>query len=189
MYVDNHANEANIFKSQSQSRLKDLGQLISSEMDHASSTCNPRQLAEAALRSFLPLLSDHDLPSFSVEQAAYARRLVYTDPRGRFSILVLRWTQGAKTPIHGHNAWGSVGVYSGNMGCQCFDRIADGENIESLKMTLDIKIGRGDITSVNPDPEGIHSLYVEENNTAATIHIYGMDLRDDPQCINVMYED
>jgi predicted metal-dependent enzyme (double-stranded beta helix superfamily) len=38
---------------------------------------------------------------------------LHVDPEGRFSIASAVWNVGQSTPVHGHETWGVVGIYSG----------------------------------------------------------------------------
>src|SRR4030095_11912675 len=39
----------------------------------------------------------------------YARHLLHVDPAGRFSVVVMVWGPGQRTPIHAHGGGGGVG--------------------------------------------------------------------------------
>lgn len=127
-----------------------------------------------------------DFSGTTVNRRGYARKLIYTHPAGFFSVLQLKWMPGAKTPIHGHNAWGCVGVISGEIGCDTFEEASSAK--QGVRQTGSIRASRGDIATVNPNPEGIHCLYNPTDRVATTLHIYGMDLGPNPCAINVPYE-
>ncbi len=157
--------------------------------------------AATLLRAALPSLKLQSFDDTAINQRGYGRKLLYSHPCGLFSVLQLIWHPGAITPIHGHNAWGIVGVVDGTIGCETFIREdtkagkATGRpsqrEASSLPPVLSrgtIRASAGAIASVNPDPEGIHRLYNPTNDVATTLHIYGMDLSPNPCAINVSYE-
>lgn len=119
------------------------------------------------------------------ETRHYGRELMYLDAAKRFTILVLRWLPGAATRIHGHAAWGIVGVHSGNLTIRCYDLVDDTPTVEE---TMHVVGGAGDISAVGPAPEGIHAISNESEGEAYSVHIYGMDLSEEPEGINVYYE-
>lgn len=175
-----------------QDKLIEMGFALSEALDYSSHRAAV-SVADTIMRSSLSDLTVKDAPSVTVQDGEYKRSLIYTDPKKRFTILVLHWGGGAETPVHGHKAWGCIGVLDGHMGCACYTRVSsekdrDELGMDRLGLTMDIQIEAGDIASVNPDPEGIHKLYTHKGQTAKTIHIYGMDLEDDPARINVCYE-
>jgi len=114
----------------------------------------------------------------------YGREMVYLDPLKRFTLLVLRWKPGAATPIHGHNAWGVVGVSCGDLEIVCYDL---DESDMSVAETQRVTGTAGDVACVNPAPEGIHTIGNCSDEEAYSIHIYGMDLSSEPEKINVYY--
>ena len=43
--------------------------------------------------------------------AGYARHVIYSDPHGRFTILVIVWDEGQFSPSHAHDTWCAYAVY------------------------------------------------------------------------------
>jgi len=169
----------------------DLPRLIA-EAD-ALTTCvaeaDRRYAVACLLRLALPYIGTLDFSDTPVNGQGYARKMLYTHPRGHFSVLAVRWMPGANTPIHGHNAWGCVGVLDGEIGCEtyCCREDACECSMEFLSSTGLIRAGKGAVASVGPNPEGIHRLFNPTEKEAVTLHIYGMDLSHDPVAINVLY--
>lgn len=140
---------------------------------------------EKLLKETLPKLQLDDFEDTPANQRGYCRKLLYTHPSGFFSVLQLKWLPGAETPVHGHNAWGCVGVVSGKIGCETYDAAADEPN--GVLSNGVIEAGTGAIATVDPNPKGIHRLFNPTDSVATTIHIYGMDLSENPCAINVPY--
>jgi predicted metal-dependent enzyme (double-stranded beta helix superfamily) len=156
-----------------------------------------------SLKSRMALMLERAIPTLRLasfdgttpNSRGYARRLLFSHPSGFFSVLQLRWLPGAVTPIHGHNAWGAVGVVSGTIGCETYSRTEYSEHGHAPDGTLPAVRSRGTVSAssgavatVDPDPEGIHRLYNPTDEEATTLHIYGMDLSASPCAINVPYE-
>ncbi len=171
------------------SKLIDETSTLMRELDR----CGHRPAVASLLRLALPhvnFLHDDDIPT---NEHGYSRQMIYTDPDGHFSILAIRWTPGARTPIHGHNAWGCVGVLEGEIGCETFALKADHSGpcvaqAPDLVSTGKILAGPGTVASVDPDPCGIHSIFNPTSAAATTLHIYGMDLVERPEGLNKWYQ-
>lgn len=119
----------------------------------------------------------------------YNRHQLYADPEGRFTILALVWKPSQFTCIHGHNAWGIVGVRQGCIRVECFDFDGEAKPPADLIKTATIDANVGDISAVGTAPSGIHRLGNASDDIAITIHTYGMDLSRHPASINVVYAD
>lgn len=159
---------------------------------------NHREMVACLLRLALPSVNMMPIDDTQYNENGYARHLIYADPAGRFSILALKWLPGACTPIHGHNAWGCVGVLEGEIGCETYAHKDGGcpEGYEpdaeldaaELISTGRILAGPGTVASVEPDPCGIHRIFNPTNSPAITLHIYGMNLAANPDGLNKWYK-
>lgn len=116
---------------------------------------------------------------------SYRRHLLYADPAGRFTILSVVWRPGDGTPIHGHTAWGAVGVYEGRVRIASYDY--DGVRPPTLRSEDDCDPGA--VCHVSAGTDRPHRVSNEAAAAAITIHTYGRDLRDDPAKINILLED
>lgn len=168
-------------------RSTQLGKLIE-EVTHVTQALDPachRQAVASLLRLALPHVNVIPSPDAAICDGGYARDLIHVDPAGRFSVLVLSWAPDAATPVHGHNAWGCVGVMDGEIGCETYDCDSDCLSNGSVASSGRLLAGPGAVASVEPAPEGVHRLFNPTRAGATTLHIYGMDLSDDPCCINI----
>ncbi len=111
----------------------------------------------------------------------YRRHLLYADPEGRFTILSVVWRPGQSTPVHGHTAWGAVGVYRGTPGVSNYRLHRE----RGLEMVCDATCSAGDISCVRAGIDYPHRVYNAGADIAITIHTYGRDLVDDPGAINI----
>lgn len=164
---------------------------------HSLSADCHRLAVTSLLRISLPNLNLVMDPSCEVNEHGYARQLIYADPCNHFSLMALRWMPGACTPIHGHNAWGCVGVLSGEIGCETYDhkdpsfcqeKPEQDYTVEDLISTGKLLAGPGTVASVDPDPCGIHKIFNPTRDEAVTVHIYGMNLASNPDGLNKFYE-
>ncbi|WP_286830654.1 MULTISPECIES: cysteine dioxygenase [Kordiimonas] len=150
----------------------------------AAPDCHKDEIAHL-MEHVLPRIELEDFADTPVNARGYRRKVLYAHPSGFFSVLQLEWQPGAETPVHGHNAWGCVGVISGEIGCETYDRCNASEG--GVRSNGKIMAGAGAVATVNPNPEGIHRLFNPTDKVATTLHIYGMDLSANPCAINVPY--
>ena len=113
-------------------------------------------------------------------EEGYRRHLLYADPLGRYTVLSLVWRPGQATPVHGHTAWGAVGVYRGTPTVENY-RMAN----EAPVSTDKLRCHPGDVTHVAPGAEMPHRIFNDSDAIAITIHTYGRDLTLDPTSINI----
>jgi len=175
------------------SRTGDLSQLIreATTLTHCVSAAKHRSAVECLMRLALPHIELDDFSGTEINSHGYGRKILYAAPEGRFTVLQIKWMPGACTPIHGHNAWGCVGVVSGELGCDMFD-LKPGASVDMLENAIapagSIVARRGDVAAVESNPKGIHRLFNPTGEQASSLHIYGMDLSENPCAINVPYE-
>jgi len=112
---------------------------------------------------------------------SYRRHVLYADPLGRFTVMSVVWRPGQGTPVHGHTAWGAVGVYSGTPSVANYRLVRDG----SVELACEAACAPGDVTCVQPGIDYPHRVYNASDALAITIHTYGRDLLADPASINI----
>ena len=168
-------------------QIRDLGKKLYAHFDETKGDTDRITYVESLLKSYLArphLLSDLKQPQ---GRNTYTRHLLFADPKKRFTILALYWPTGVTTSIHGHNAWGVVGVYDGAVAVTCYEKVEIDGGAWTLTESANLIVGPGVISTVRPDPDGIHRIHNPFSNPAWTVHIYGMDLLTDPVAINVVY--
>jgi predicted metal-dependent enzyme (double-stranded beta helix superfamily) len=159
-------------------------------IDATMEQCQPHALAAAAKASLRGYLCEPTLLSAAQRigcNETYTRHLLYADPGKQFSILAIVWRPGQRTPIHGHTAWGAVGVYSGNPYCEVFDTSTAEQPRISLKPTMKLCMHPNDVATVQPGIDDVHRIGNDGISEAITIHIYGRDLLASPSSINITF--
>ncbi|UCG71713.1 MAG: hypothetical protein JSV45_10640 [Chromatiales bacterium] len=164
--------------------IRDLAARIATLADALPETALPAAVADA----LQPYLGRADLldPRYTegdVEQ--YRRHLLYADPLRRFTILALVWRPGQQTPVHGHTAWGAVGVHQGWLEARSYDLVDAGSGLLSCTETACGEAGPGDTSCVQTGLRDIHRLACRGGDGAISIHVYGRDLSQDPGSINI----
>lgn len=149
--------------------------------------CPDDRLANRVGREMRRLVSGGDwLPAECREpgEESYRRHLLYADPFGRFTVLSVVWRPGQGTPVHGHTAWGAVGVYSGKPAVANYRLVRDG----AVELACEATCAPGDVTCVQPGIDYPHRVCNAGDDVAITIHTYGRDLLADPASINIPIE-
>jgi len=99
----------------------------------------------------------------------YTRHVLYGDPDGRYTIVAIVWGALQRSPIHAHHTWCGVGVYSGEITETLYRENAVGAPLPVTSMA------RGSGTLSFDDAQGgIHRIANAGQDTAVSIHIYGV---------------
>jgi len=117
----------------------------------------------------------------------YKRHLLYAAPDGSCTVLALVWLPGQITPIHGHTAWGAVGVYEGQPFCENYENAQNEFGAISLRSKLKMRLQSGDLATVRPGIDDIHRIGNDSMQRAITIHAYGRDLLAEPGKLNIVF--
>lgn len=107
----------------------------------------------------------------------YARRLVHRDPDGRYSVVVMTWGRGQRTPVHDHaGMWCVECVYDGVIDVTSYSLDGDPDE-ERVRLTPEktVRAGVGEAGALIP-PFDYHVIANERDDTAVTIHVYGGDM-------------
>ena len=103
---------------------------------------------------------------------SYTRHILYADPLGRFTVVALRWDPLQGSPVHAHFTWCAYKVLRGELTESHFewDRSAK-------QAYLFNRVARTAGQSVNGHGgmDFIHRLSNESEQTAVSIHVYGVD--------------
>ena len=118
--------------------------------------------------------------------AVMKKKPIYCDPNGRFSVILVAWGCGAKTPIHGHHAWGCLSVVSGEITFNCYKVVGDCDcPAVEVKLSEQIQASAGAVATGDVYPKGIHALENHTQSPAVTLHVYGMDVSQEPDNLNI----
>ncbi|WP_405228243.1 cysteine dioxygenase family protein [Lentisalinibacter sediminis] len=146
--------------------------------------CGDDRLASRVGREMRRLMAAAEwLPAECRQTGAetYRRHVLYADPLGRFTVLSVVWRPGQGTPVHGHTAWGAVGVYSGRPSVANYRLVRDG----AVELACEAVCAPGDVTCVQRGIDYPHRVHNASDDVAITVHTYGRDLIADPASINI----
>jgi predicted metal-dependent enzyme (double-stranded beta helix superfamily) len=136
---------------------------------------------EALLREDDLLAPEHR----EADPARYRKHVLHGDPAGRFTVLAIVWEPGQHTDVHGHTAWGAVGIYEGTPDVTCYDCEEVGDGRHRAVPVKSLRCGPGDVAVVRPGLRDVHRIANGTDASAVTIHTYGCDLVRDPDAINL----
>ncbi len=168
--------------------MSDMVRAVTRSLDAAQGAA-PLAAIATVLQSALHRPGLVGFDDLSLGGTAYVRQMIHVDPMGRFSVLALAWPPGAKSSVHGHRAWGVVGVYQGEIGIESYIKRSSVKGGYAIVKNGESTARAGRVSAVGPDPEGIHRLFNDSAHPAFSVHIYGMDLSQDPMAINIVYAD
>ena len=107
----------------------------------------------------------------------YARRLLYRDPLGRYTAVVMTWGPGQGTALHDHaGIWCVECVVDGAMEVRQYDLIEEHGDTCRFDPQPPIEAGRGSAGCLIP-PYEYHTLANRRPDGASvTLHIYGGEM-------------
>ena len=75
---------------------------------------------------------------------SYARRLLHRDPDGKYTMVVMTWDVGQKTPLHDHaGIWCVECVVDGNMDVAQYDLLSEKDGQFRFEQRNNVVAGRG----------------------------------------------
>ena len=133
----------------------------------------------AALRGRLPgpgLLSARQLAG---DPAGYQTHLVHAEPDGSFSVVVMVWLPGQRTPVHDHLTWCVTAVLRGTEYEEVFRLVPGGaagrgrgDRLEAVARHAN---PAGTVSGFAP-PGDIHQVTNIGDAVAVSMHVYGTDI-------------
>lgn len=108
--------------------------------------------------------------------SGYARRLLHRDPAGRFSVVVMVWGPGQRTPLHDHAGhWCVECVYEGRVRVTSYDLENERENDVFFKQVDSVVSEVGAAGALIP-PFEYHTIENPFDTKAITVHVYRGEL-------------
>ncbi len=100
----------------------------------------------------------------------YQTHLVHAEPDGSFSIVVMVWRPGQRTPVHDHLTWCVTAVL---LGTEYEEVFADrGDHLEPVARHVNPP---GTVSGFAP-PGDIHRVSNAGDTVAVSMHVYGTDI-------------
>ena len=112
----------------------------------------------------------------------YRTHLLHVPDDGAYSLVAAVWRPGQRTAVHDHIAWCVVGVHRGEEH-EIRYRIDDGRLVEDGHTVGPC----GEVTVLTP-PGDIHAVVNDGPEVAASLHVYGADLRQRGTSVRRCYD-
>jgi predicted metal-dependent enzyme (double-stranded beta helix superfamily) len=136
-----------------------------------------RDLTAAVAERLRALLaSGLKLPAAMTEPRTdkYVMRPLYVAADGSYSIACAVWNVGQKTPVHGHETWGVVGIHTG---VEHEVRYRKPERPDEPLEALDPQDwSRGQVTVCCTSDDDVHMVECGSGVPCVGIHVYGADI-------------
>ena len=150
-------------------------------------TDDVKSIVASQLRSFLSARELLNQTQRQPNADHYQRHTLYRDEAGEFTVLALIWLPGQGTPVHGHMAWGAMGLYAGELNVTNYEIFGTRGGQMHLQQISEIDTREGDVSSVTGGINDIHRIRNTSCKPAISIHVYGMDVALESQSLNILF--
>ena len=150
-------------------------------------TDDVKSIVASQLRSFLSARELLNQTQRQTNADHYQRHTLYRDEAGEFTVLALIWLPGQGTPVHGHMAWGAMGLYAGELNVTNYEIFGTRGGQMHLQQISEIDTREGDVSSVTGGINDIHRIRNTSCKPAISIHVYGMDVALESQSLNILF--
>jgi 3-mercaptopropionate dioxygenase len=124
------------------------------------------------LRSQLPSPAVLTQEQLKGDPAGYQTHLLHAEPDGSFSVAVMVWLPGQRTPVHDHLSWCVTAVLRGTEHEEVFAPAAGGTGLEVVARNEN---PAGTVSAFAP-PGDIHRVSNAGTGIAVSMHVYGTDI-------------
>jgi predicted metal-dependent enzyme (double-stranded beta helix superfamily) len=147
-----------------------VSDLIDRGLDEHALTAAIRDELTATLAAGFELPEDKTRP----DPERYVMYPLHVDPAGRFSIASAVWNVGQGTPVHGHETWGVVGIYSG---VEVETRYAK-PSVPDVPLVVEgtDEWTAGEVTVCCTTDDDVHQVRCGGDRPVVGIHVYGADI-------------
>jgi 3-mercaptopropionate dioxygenase len=98
---------------------------------------------------------------------------LYVAPDDSWSLAVVVWSVGQRTPVHSHETWGVAGIYSGAEHEYRYVKAAADELARPLTPAGEQVCRAGQVTVCCTTDDDVHSVAAVGDETTIGIHVYG----------------
>jgi predicted metal-dependent enzyme (double-stranded beta helix superfamily) len=121
------------------------------------------------------LASDYRLPPELTRPSPdhHVNYPLHIAPDDRWSLAAVVWNVGQRTPVHGHDTWGVVGIYSGAEREFRYDKPTAAESGKPLREAGEHVWERGQVTVCCTTDDDVHAVAAVGDIPTVGIHVYG----------------
>lgn len=144
--------------------------LVQQDLDERALTAAVRDRLTALLRAGFTIPEHKRRP----DPERYVMYPLHVDPDGAFSIASAVWDVGQGTPVHGHETWGVVGIYSGvEVETRYQKPTTPGVPLTSAGTQ---QWTAGEVTVCCTSDDDVHQVRCGGDEPVIGIHVYGADI-------------
>lgn len=131
------------------------------------------------------LASDYQLPPEVTRPSAahHVNYPLYIAPDNSWSLAAVVWNVGQRTPVHGHDTWGVVGIYSGFEREFRYLKPTSAESGKPLIPAGEHVWETGQVTVCCTTDDDVHAVAAVGNEPTVGIHIYGANIGTIERCL------
>lgn len=155
-----------------QTFIDDVGLVVSSTDDEYEITKRVAERLSALLASGYRLPPEFTRPS-NEHHVTYP---LYIAPDDSWSLASVVWNVGQRTPVHGHETWGVVGIYSGAERELRYVKPTAAESGRPLTPAGEYVWERGQVTVRCTTDDDVHAVAAVGYVPTVGIHVYGDDI-------------
>ena len=124
------------------------------------------------------LASDYRLPPELTRPSTehHVNYPLYIAPDDSWSIAAVVWNVGQRTPVHGHESWGVVGIYAGAERECRYVKPAAGDEGVPLTPAGEHVWHRGEVTVCCTTDDDVHAVAAVGDEPTVGIHVYGSNI-------------
>ncbi|ODU07272.1 MAG: hypothetical protein ABS81_01885 [Pseudonocardia sp. SCN 72-86] len=148
----------------------DVERILAAESAERRVTVQVAERLWTLLRSGLDLSPELTRPL----EEKYVMRPLHVAEDGSFSIACAVWNVGQKTPVHGHETWGVVGIHSGVEHEVGYVKPARPD--EPLQSKPAVDWSPGEVTVCCTTDDDVHMVACGGDVPCVGIHVYGADI-------------
>jgi predicted metal-dependent enzyme (double-stranded beta helix superfamily) len=101
---------------------------------------------------------------------------LYIAPDDRWSLAAVVWNVGQRTPVHGHETWGVVGIYDGAEREVRYVKPTEAEEGQALTPAGEHVWERGQVTVCCTTDDDVHAVAAVGDVPTIGIHVYGCNI-------------
>jgi predicted metal-dependent enzyme (double-stranded beta helix superfamily) len=106
----------------------------------------------------------------------YARRLVHSDPKGKYTLLAMVWGKGQGTALHDHaGMWCVECVYRGRIKVVSYSLNSQDGDLYQFSPEKEVYASVSDAGALIP-PFDYHTIENAEETPSVTLHVYGGEM-------------
>ncbi|HZM16242.1 MAG TPA: cysteine dioxygenase family protein [Candidatus Krumholzibacteria bacterium] len=149
-------------------------------LDHAAAAADTRAICADVKAALMEELGQGRVPMpepfLQPVPTGYARRRLFLDPKGRFSVVVMVWGPGQGTPLHDHAGhWCVECVYDGRIRVTSYDREREDQGRILFRQRGTVLSDIGAAGALIP-PFEYHTIENPFDTKAVTLHVYEGEL-------------